>query len=516
MVRIIFLLTLILSFGFCNDIRIVGISEPAGFIKPADYIPRVQVQNPGERGESLWLFFRILTTSGNTVYYDSSFENINCNELKRVEFNTWTAIIGSYITKCSLYVESDSNINNNTYSSKVRVEVLEPGEWLLRDYVPDGLSEKKVKDGAGLADFSKDGDYYIYVLKGNKTDEFYLYDIILGTWQQKKSVPYSVENPNKPPRKGTCLLRINDYIYLAKGNKTFEFWKYSITEDTWFQMQDIPRGPSGKYLKGGSALTKGKIGDKKFLLLIKGSGTNEFYAYDTDLNTWIEKVPVPNGRKKTKIKKGSCLADNGEDIYLLKDKTNELFFYDCDSDTWERLKTLPFYGSSTKKKKIKDGSAVAYFKGSHDLIYALKGRYNEFWCYSVELDSWVEINPMPLQPSNKKVKAGGALLSMAGRIFALKGNKTNELWIYSPADTLFKEGGRQQPANTQQDDLIDLPYNKLPDISTNNLVIFDAVGRKIRISPQVGGYLRNLKPGIYFAASLNSKDYYFKKFIVIR
>jgi hypothetical protein len=440
---------------------------------------------------------------GISVYFDSNYVGVQAQATTNISFASWTATIGIYISKCSLYLASDTSPDNDTLSARVRVENLMPGQWYLRDSVPYGESGKRVKDGGGLADGSARSDKFLYVLKGNNTSEFYLYDLILSNWQAKRPVPYSLENPSKGLKKGTAVLRSGNYVYLAKGNNTLEFWAYYIPDDTWTRLKDIPFGPSGKRLKGGSSLAEGKIGNKKYLFLTKGSSTREFYAYDTDLDTWIEKTPTPyfESESKGKIKKGSCLVSDGENIYLLRDKTNWLFFYDCDSNQWYPRESLPFYGRAQKKAKVKDGAAMAYQKGNPDIIYALKGGGNEFWGYSVEHDSWVELTSLPLLPSNKKVKGGGSLLSIAGGIFALKGGNTNELWMYVPTDTIFNPAktpkavgcgplivgnGKRRVEHT--------PTSNLPQ-SLTELNIFDALGRKVRVCAK--GW-QGLKPGVYF------------------
>ena len=520
MTRTVIILLSLLCLGISSDIGITKIFVPSGIIPPDDYTPRAQIKNYEGNPENLWVYFKILTLEGGQVYFDSCPESMSGSETKNIYFNPWTATLGLYVSRCSLYLLSDTNPDNDTLSSKFKVENLVQGEWVLIDSVPLGLSGKKVKAGGGLADGSSRGEKLIYVLKGNKTNEFYLYDVLLKTWQTKQPVPTSPEDPKKHPKKGARILRAGDYVYLARGNNTLEFWAYYIPDDSWTRLKDIPAGLSGKRLKGGSSMAEGKINNKKYLFLTKGSGTREFYAYDTDLDTWIERTSTPYrmSESKARIKKGSCLVDDGEDIYLLKDKTNWLFFYDCDLDSWYLRESLPHYGIAQKKKKVKKGGAMVYQKGNPDLIYTLKGGCHEFWCYCVDGDSWVELASLPVEVSKKKVKSGGSLLITAGCVFALKGGNTRELWRYVPLDTLFKNKMSTKPVakNNQQGNLTTVRFNRLPDLSNSNYIIYDAVGRKVRIAQSKEGRVQGLKPGIYFIASFNDKGYNFKKVVIIR
>lgn len=514
--RLFIIFSFLLSLGISSDVGVTKIFEPSGIIPPDNYNPRSQIKNFESSDENFWVFFTIQTIGGSPVYSDSSFQTLTGNGTQNVSFATWTADIGVYVCKCSLYLASDLNPANDTLSNKVRVEILTPGQWVLRDSVPPGNSGKKVKDGGGMVDGSTRGEQFVYVMKGNNTDEFYQYDVILGSWRKKAPVPKSLENA-RSPKKGTRMYRSGDYVYMAKGNNTLEFWAYYIPDDSWTRLKNIPLGLSGKKIKAGASLAEGRIDNQRYLFLLKGGSTREFYAYDTDLDTWIEKAATPLiiSESKSKIKKGSCLIDDGRDIYLLKDKSNSLFFYDPDSNLWYPRESLPLYNSIQKRTKVKDGAAMVYLNGNPDIIYALKGGGNEFWGYSVDGDTWVELAPMPRPPSNKKLKAGSGLVSIAGGIMGLKGSNTNEMFFYMTLDTLFNNFPMIPVNNNQQGSLAKLPFNTLPGFSTDQLVVYDAAGRKVRATHSKQSAWSGLKPGIYFIGYLNNKDHNFRKVLII-
>jgi hypothetical protein len=94
---------------------------------------------------------------------------------------------------------------------------------------------------------------------------------------------------------------------------------------------------------------------------------------------------------------------------------------------------MPIQGSSGRHK-TGDGGCAAWLDSS---VYALKGNFTtEFWRYSVAANAWNEAETMPPIGSTGKVKRvcdGADIVAIDGRLYALKGNSTNEFWCYDPA-----------------------------------------------------------------------------------
>jgi hypothetical protein len=136
------------------------------------------------------------------------------------------------------------------------------------------------------------------------------------------------------------------------------------------------------------------------------------------------------------FKKGSGLATSQDSlIYCLKGgaKTNEFYVYNIWDSSWRKLASLPLEGSTGRNKRIRDGGALIFAYGK---CYALKGGNTlEFWEFTpptapTDTGQWTELEPLPLLPSGKKVKGGGALTATQNYIYALKGAKTSEFWVW--------------------------------------------------------------------------------------
>jgi N-acetylneuraminic acid mutarotase len=347
--------------------------------------------------------------------------------------------------------------------------------WARKGDVPAGPKNKNLKDGACMANLPESDGGLIYLLKGNNRLEFYKYNTHGNTWFSAESIPaVGRAGKKKAVKKGATIAYADGKFYATKGNSTLEFWQYSpaayCSQPTatsarfradsrepsavssaaypWTQMADIPVG--AKSVKEGAGATAVKVGDTTCVYFLKGSSTQEFYRYNTVANTWQRMADAPLGASGKTYKNGSCVTyDSDNLVYALKGSYNEFFAYDVNTNVWTTKSLLPMIGSSGRKKKVKDGAGIAWLNGP---ILALKGgNTNEFWAYDAIGDKWTQYPDVP-PGGGKRVKGGGALVASCccdgvSRVYALKGNNTLELWCYKPgADGLPQNSNRPENA----------------------------------------------------------------------
>jgi len=310
------------------------------------------------------------------------------------------------------------------------------GSWYEYAQVPLAPSGKKVKDGGWLA--YNAGNGLVYGAKGYKTPDFYSYNPAADRWSPTTGdsalSPIPPGTEGKPPAKG-CVgcADGSGHIYMTKGNNKLGFYKYDATADLWTQKKDVPMGLSNKKVKGGTGIAWAYKGDTGYAYLLKGY-KNEFWRYHTNGDSWHRLDSAPVGGN-IKYDKGSWLvSDGGHFLYAHKAKYHEFYLYDTDADTWSGpLTSMPIPGLNGNKKS-KDGGCGTYLSG---YIYALKGgNAREFWKYHVATNSWTQMETIPWVGSTAKkkgVKAGGSITTDGSVLFALKGNKSLEFWRYVPA-----------------------------------------------------------------------------------
>ncbi|MBM3322732.1 T9SS type A sorting domain-containing protein, partial [candidate division WOR-3 bacterium] len=305
------------------------------------------------------------------------------------------------------------------------------------------------------------------------------------------------------------------------GNNTAGFWMYDPALDSWHQKADVPLGASNKKVKGGADI----VCHQGVVYLLKGC-RNELLKYDVEADSWVSLGPAPLGRSgRDKYDKGSWLAsDRAGHIYCHRAKYNELSVYIIASDSWRSLRSgVSLMGRLGRKKKSKDGGCGAWLT---DSLYTLKGgNTQEFWQYLPESDSWNELDTMPAFGSTlkkKKVKGGGDLVAAApGVLYALKGNKTNEFWKYAPYPAVARtsapptRGGvslvtasvfecrLSVSPNSTRSGFATVRLNRTEPGGPALLSVFDAAGRCVQQSAPAAGTgqvtldLRSLQTGVY-------------------
>jgi len=434
------------------DVGCAVIVAPVGTLDSgATITPTCSVMNFGPSDVSYTVRMRIDTTYNRIATVTGH----AVGTMRYITFPAWTVTaVGLLGVACSTECTVDTNPTND--KQVALVEVLPPPPWPDTwdpgEPMPSG-GGRPIKDGGWLvlSQGGTDGPRYIFSAKGNKTNEFYRYDVETGLWAPAAPIPAGREG--KLPGKGCkAAMDMGGYVYMTKGNNTTGFWRYRIAGDSWFQLQDVPLGTTNKKVKGGTDLAYVETGGEKYIYLLKGY-KNEFwrfhiFATDAEPGKWesLRGTPVNlpalkgNAAGSWIEPVGSGMDFSGQYIYLCQAKSNVLFRYDVARDSWSPnpLAGMPFVGRAGKRKKLGDGGSSASWNSR---IYALKGGNTcEFWRYSPTTDSWLELDPIPevgTTGKKKRVKAGGDIVSVgSGAFFVTKGNKTDECWRMVASEAL--------------------------------------------------------------------------------
>jgi hypothetical protein len=514
--------------GGILDVGATGIlSPPVGATVTKDTAHKQvigKVKNFGDFPWSFWTFFKIYK-GVNLVYIDSSYNTVNPHTEITLNFTPypWAADTGEYKMILKTALEGDVNPANDSLVGTFRVILLPPGWHKMADV---SGATKPVKSGGALTSL---GDK-VYALVGNNTSDLMVYDVNSKTWTKKSDVPISATGKKKNVKKGASICTDGQYIYVIKGNNTQEFWRYNPATDSWKEYQV----GFSKGIKGSSMTFDGD----SFIYVICGSNNNEWKRFNRYTETFEACNPATLPADKWKT--GSWIVYVPGDtpkIYALRvgGKTNE-FYMTTIGGTWTNKPEMPLVGSTGKKKKVKEGSAGAY-NPSTGKIYALKGGNTlEFFSFNPTNDSWkiLEDVGQPEGTPAKRVKGGGALTysEVAGGLFAFVGSGTNEFWFYVPGGGTFLasaptfNNGIQSEAKslrnftltiTKEKGYVKVAYS-LPVKLTAKLTLYNALGEVVYSARSDKNYFiidtKRLPTGIYIM-KFNANEYKATRKLVI-
>jgi hypothetical protein len=233
---------------------------------------------------------------------------------------------------------------------------------------------------------------------------------------------------------------------------------------------------------------------------------------------------------RNRVKRGSWLEWDGDGyLYAHTARYHDFIRYPVNDSMmgyWEATPGggtgggMPYIGWNGRRKKSKDGGSAAYYDNA---LYALKGgNTQQFWKYDIPETTWAELETMPKYGSTgrkKRVKHGADIESYgAGFFFSLKGNKTVEWWRYGLPDSAFgsrpSRSGIAGVAKTRLYGMTMAPNPlaggfatvrfSLPKAGPATLSVFDIAGRSVlkrtMLTSRTGAVsldLRELSSGVY-------------------
>lgn len=430
-----------------HDVGVSEVLEPPEEIAVA--VPatlKIKVKNYGGFPESFKAFCRIYSSAGSEVYRDSLDLTLPVGDSVETEMlRPWTpSAIGRYQVKAYTQLSVEQARGNDTAYKQVTVvepgvhdcgvtQVLEPKG--SKDTTAPILVQCKVKNfGDGSETF------YTYAEINLLGSDVPVYSESVMVTSLPAGEIRQVNFPNWVGHREVgdynCLFTTKVRYDVTTYNDTLSstFRVIPVVVEGWQARPGMPPGPKGKGVKDGGALAYIEGTDAEYIYGLKGNNRTEFYRYDIATNTWVTKESLPwvgsSGRKKG-VKKGGALTSVGGMVYAIKgNNSGEFWQYDPNAVgayPWQEKAPVPGAG-------IKEGAGLAgFFDIDGEYVYCLKGTGgSEFFCYDVAANAWAAKANAPLGTSGKGYANGSCVVYANGYIYALKA-KYNEFARYSIA-----------------------------------------------------------------------------------
>ncbi len=430
----------------CRDVGPFKVLAPGDTVRiDSTVFPQVQVVNYGNTQESLWVYLNI-SYKGRVVYSESSWINLERGGASLADFSPFTFdSLGLYHLLSWTSLPGDTFYYNDT---------LRDSTWVI-SYTHDVGTE---------AILSPRGNRYpgrfrlmaIYKNYGLSQEAFYAYFRI-------------ISNEDTILKRSTSLqLHPDSSREVDFGDTTLRAGEYKVVAYTYLADDERP----DNNLKEDSLRIFAFPYDVGIDRIMSPAVTNNFdtiipralvYNLGTQTATFSSHFKIFN-LEGNKFYSDSLLvinlpADSVREIAFspwMPDRIGR-FFANCslhfpedenpENDTltkyftvliggWLQRENLPL---GPKKKGVSSGGSLTYLPDT--FVYALKGNNtNEFYRYNIYLNQWQPLCSIPWQGEKRKNVKGGASLTsnLRDRVFALKGNKTDEFWSYFPDGDSWK------------------------------------------------------------------------------
>jgi len=166
---------------------------------------------------------------------------------------------------------------------------------------------------------------YIYLLRGGLTNEVYRYDPSSNSWSLFLNTPLEI-------RHGGSISYGDNLLLIVRGDHNF-YWFYNLTSSSWlWHPEPLPDNATA-----GSCLLV--LNDS--LYIARGGGYKDFWRYNITNNSHTILAPTPSP-----IYEKCTMMWDGRFIYLtVSGNTKVLYKYDISENTWHNA-TDEFYLSS--------------------------------------------------------------------------------------------------------------------------------------------------------------------------
>lgn len=226
------------------------------------------------------------------------------------------------------------------------------------------------------------------------------------------------------------------YAGLGTDNAGYhnDFWKYNPEKDFWEKAESFPAQPR-IFSVAFSIGNKGYVGTGLAGTENMHQGTNDFWEYDTQKNSWIQKANFPGGPRYAAV----GFSINGKGYITLganqASHYNDLLEYNPATNQWSKKADFPENGKSDASVFVIDNEAYILFGQAKELFPSKKNS----WKYSPAKNEWKAFADFPDAP-----RVGAIVFSYQNKGYALGGTngaakRFQDFWEYDAAKNRWAE-----------------------------------------------------------------------------
>lgn len=232
-----------------------------------------------------------------------------------------------------------------------------------------------------------DGSQYIYALKGNSDDSFYRYDTSGNTWDSMANTDFG--SPTTQPNNnvyigGDLAFDGDNTLYAIQGNQNSGFASYSISDDSWTVLGNLPVLPYN-----GSQIAYDS--ETNAIYYISGWSNPFMYKYSISSQTWTKLPDAPAA-----FGNGSSLRNVDGVLYVIRGNGTSFWRFNIEKNSWK----VPNYGLFGPEFRGTDyrpfGYGAQIVKGDGNHYYLTRGNYDsQFVRYDSSTGEAVTMTDVP-------------------------------------------------------------------------------------------------------------------------
>ena len=244
----------------------------------------------------------------------------------------------------------------------------------------------------------------IFVTRDQATQSFYKYNITSNAWSTLTNTPQVTRYV------GVVYNSSDDFVYVFRGNGTYDMWKYDPDAGTFLGSVDLPNTPGS-----GADL----IYYNGLLYFARGNNSQNIYSYNLSTSAW---ATLANNTNWTLNDDTKGVQAGGKIYFYRGSNTRNFASYNITGDSWSTL--------TDTTANVYYGGSLAY-TGSGDYIYGTRGSNTaSFWRYSISGNSWDDASIADL-PDNSEASYGSRLITDGTDLYLVTGYGRNQLLKYT-------------------------------------------------------------------------------------
>ncbi|HWC95990.1 MAG TPA: hypothetical protein VG456_04555 [Candidatus Sulfopaludibacter sp.] len=269
------------------------------------------------------------------------------------------------------------------------------------------------------------------VLEGGGSSRVWSFDVAANAWSPAGIAPQAVG----PGGALSSLFNACDYALVGGGSRSF--FSTGTGCDLPSRLADAPAAAGDGAAMATAPGLQGSPVDSVFAL--RGGGTSDFWRYSISQNTWtpMPATPAPVGSGSAMVEAASCGVINSGSLFQVAairgGGTSDFWCFDITGNTWLTA------GIPALPSPVGPGGSLAQLQRLGQIFVLRGGGSSDFW--TLRAGAWVQLaaTPGPVDEGGSLVGINYGTASHRDELFALQGGGSGAVWKYDVSSNVWTQ-----------------------------------------------------------------------------